>query len=87
VLTNNDSRYVIQLFGARSRESVATFRRRHGLEGRTAVFELSHEGAPWYVLVFGLYDDRAAAARAIAALPAAQRSAGAWPRSVGSLRK
>ncbi len=87
VLTNADARYVIQLFGARSRDAVATFRRRHGLDGRTAVFELTHENAPWYVLVYGLYADRAAAARAIAALPAAQRSAGAWPRSVGSLRK
>ncbi|MEQ8662425.1 MAG: SPOR domain-containing protein [Gammaproteobacteria bacterium] len=87
VLTHADHYYVIQLFGARTRAAAEAFRRRHALAARSAVLERSHEGAPWYVLIAGLYPDRAAAARAVARLPAAQRSAGAWPRTVASLRK
>ncbi len=87
VLTNKDSDYVIQLFGTRTRAAAESFIARHRLGEQAAVMALEHEGAPWFVVVHGLFADRAAAKSAIAALEGDLAGRGAWPRSIASLRE
>ncbi|MGE0486608.1 MAG: SPOR domain-containing protein [Gammaproteobacteria bacterium] len=86
VLTQKPGAYVVQVFGGSTRAAAEKYLRGQGaLRGRAAVLDLRRNGAPWHVVVWGLFPDRNAAAAAIATLPAAVRAAGPWPRSVGSL--
>lgn len=87
VLTQRDDSFVIQLFGSHSREAALDYVKSRGLAGRAATVEHVHDGRPWFVVVYGHYRQRAAAAAAIADMPAALRSARPWPRAVGSLKK
>lgn len=86
VLTQPETYYVIQLFGSRERTAARRFIRQHGLTDKATVFALSLEGAPWYVVVSGVYPHREAAGIAIEALPQSLRPTGAWPRTIASLK-
>ncbi len=79
-------RYTLQLLGARDREAIRRFVRRHRIPQPWAVFERELDGKPWYSLVAGSYPDRAAAVAARARLPAAIARAGVWPRTFGSIQ-
>lgn len=88
VLTQKAGAYVVQVFGSSTREAAEKFLHGHAaLAGRAAIVELQRKGAPWYVVVWGLFADRDSAAAAIAALPAAVKGAGPWPRTVASLNE
>lgn len=83
--TQDPSHYVLQLVGTRDPAAVARFLDEHGLGAAGAWFETSHEDRRWYVVVYGMYPDRAAARAAIATLPEALRAGSPWPRTVGSI--
>jgi DamX protein len=86
VLTQKPGAYVVQVFGGSTRAAAEKFLRgQPALRGRAAVLDLARDGAPWHVVVWGLFSDRAAAVAAIATLPGAVRATGPWPRTVGSL--
>ena len=85
VLTQDPNSYVIQLLGVRDRGSALRFIQAHDLQSNGAVIELIHEGAPWYVLVFGHYPDRDAALAAIKDLAPALARLNPWARPVLSL--
>ncbi|MGR8920690.1 MAG: SPOR domain-containing protein, partial [Gammaproteobacteria bacterium] len=87
VLTQDPETYVIQLFGVRDRAAAQRFVRSGPGAGRTTVVDLELDGAPWHVVVYGHYPDRAAAVSARDALPDALGATKPWPRSVGSLVK
>ncbi len=82
-----DSAYTLQLVGARDRQSIRRFVRRHGLKQPHAIFERELNGKPWYSLVAGTYPDRQAAVAARARLPQSVAKAGVWPRTFGSIRQ
>ena len=86
VLTQDPGSYVIQLLGVRDRGSALRFIQAHDLESRSAVIELTHDGAPWYVLVFGHYPDRDAAVAAIKDLAPSLARLKPWTRPVHSLQ-
>lgn len=87
LLTNPDNSYVIQLFGLRNAASARRFIERHQLQAQATVLTLEHNAAPWYVVVYGHYPDKARALAAIEALDPALSAHGAWARPVGSLKK
>ena len=88
VLTQSDESYVIQVFGARDRAAAEAFSAPYSdLRGRVAVLAITHQGAPWYVVVTGLYPGRDAARAAIGGLSDALQAHGPWARSVASLKK
>ncbi len=71
--------------GARDRAAVGRFLEAHRLGDRGAWFTTSHQAQPWFVVVYGLYPDKAAARAAIETLPDALRAGSPWARSVGSI--
>ena len=87
VLTQSDEHYVLQLFGSREQAAARRFIAAHQLDSAAAVFELEHQGGPWFVVVTGMFASRDAARAAAASLPASLRATGAWPRTVATLRK
>lgn len=78
--------YVIQLFGSRDRAATTRFIRDHGLSEKATVLEVKLKGAPWFVVVTGLYTTRTAANSAIRAMPAPLTRQKPWPRAVSALR-
>ncbi len=81
------SRYVIQLVGTRDAAAAGKFLDDHKLGSKGAWFVTSREGKPWYVVVYGMYPDRASARAAVKTLPDALRAGSPWPRSVASVVK
>lgn len=78
--------YVVQLFGSRERAATARFIRDHGIGEKATVIEVKLKGAPWYVVVTGLYTTRSAANAAIQAMPAPLAKQKPWPRAVSTLK-
>jgi DamX protein len=81
----NPSDYVIQLVGTRDAAAAGKFLDEHHLGSKGAWFVTSHENKPWYVVVYGVYPDNAAARAAIKTLPEPVRAGSPWPRSVASV--
>ena len=81
----NPSHYVIQVLGVRDTSAVHQFFDTHKLAAKGAWYVTSHENKPWYVVVYGVYPDRASARAAIKSLPGALRAGSPWPRSVASV--
>ena len=79
------SHYVIQLVGTRDKSAAARFLDKHRLGAEGTWFVTSHENKPWYVVVYGLYPDGAAARAAIKTLPRPLRDGAPWARSVASV--
>jgi DamX protein len=77
--------YVIQLFGSGDRSAAERFIRDNGLAQKAAVAALQRGGGRWYVVVSGLYPDRAQAVAALRALPSTLAQHKPWPRTIASL--
>jgi DamX protein len=77
---------VLQLFGSRDRAATTRFIRDHGIGEKAAAVEVKLKGAPWYVVVTGLYTSRSAANAAIHAMPAPLAKQKPWPRAVSTLK-
>ncbi|MDX1433597.1 MAG: SPOR domain-containing protein, partial [Gammaproteobacteria bacterium] len=84
--TRRDSEYVVQLLGTREPAALGKFARDHALGERAAWFATRHRGAPWYVLVYGPFPDRASARDALSSLPTPLRATSPWPRSLADIK-
>ncbi len=79
--------YTLQLVGVQNAQGIPSFITRHSLNGQAAYFRTSHQGHPWFVVLYGVYPNRSAALKARATLPSGLRNTGVWPRSFGSVQK
>ncbi len=88
LLQQPKSAYTLQLLGSRSEKSLRRTIAQHKLPvDKTAYYRGRYKQQDWYVLVYGIYPDRATASRHIADLPAEIRKAGPWPRPVDAIQK
>ena len=79
------TRYTLQLLGVQKEVAAKRFIRRQQTRENMAYFRTLRENRPWYVVVYGLYPDRAAALAARSRLPGQLGEGGAWPRSLASI--
>ncbi|MEZ5442066.1 MAG: SPOR domain-containing protein [Lysobacterales bacterium] len=80
--------YTVQLVAAASPEGFDQFARQAGLASESLfVIRLRHPDADWWLLCSGRHANLAQAQAALAQLPDAARSHGAWPRRIGPLQK
>jgi len=87
IKVQSGSFYTLQLVAGSSRETVEAFVGEHRLTGQAAVYQTTHQGQPWYVLIYGLYDDQGQAQAAAAALPPEVRKMKPWARSLASVQQ
>lgn len=87
IKVQSGSYYTLQLVAGSSRETVAAFVGEHQLTGQAAIYQTTHNGQPWYVLIYGLYDDQHKAQAAAAQLPPAVRAMKPWARSIASVQQ
>lgn len=80
-------RYTLQLLGAREESNILQFAEGNNLSPDNAGYMVTElEGQPWYVLLYGTYEDAESARSAISELPEAAQSLSPWPRSLGSVQ-
>ena len=86
LLKQPEASFSLQLAGSRNEALIADFVRRYKLDERQAAYYRGqHEGAPWYVLMYGVYPSREAALEGRDNLPYQLRQAKPWPRSFKSV--
>jgi DamX protein len=87
ILAFDNATYTMQLLGSRKEESIlATMGKLPG-DPDLLYFEKTHKGAPWYVLIYGNYPNRAAADQAAANLPKPLGKLKPWVRGVAGIQK
>lgn len=77
--------YVVQIFGTSSEASAQSFVKEQG--GDYRYFKKNLQGKPLYVVTYGNFASRDAAAAAIKNLPAKVQAGKPWPRTVGSVQQ
>ncbi|WP_217412324.1 AAA family ATPase [Marinobacterium ramblicola] len=81
-----DKGYTLQLLGAREAASVEQFIKAQSSPERFYYFRTIYKGAPWHVVVYGQFSDRASAMAAVQTLPEALRKLRPWARSIAGVK-
>jgi len=78
--------YVLQLIGAHDQQTLVKFLQgQSSIINKIAMFTTYNDGKPWYVLVYGVYPNRDAAAAEVVSLSVKVKSYRPWPRSIASI--
>jgi len=77
--------FALQLIGFFSRKSLEDFVAEKALPERVYVMRQTYKGRPWYELIYGLYDDRAAAEKAVSQLPEDLTALEPWIRPLSEV--
>jgi len=87
-LKQQNSRYwTFQLLGARDSETLLKFAKRNKLGAQATWYKAQLKSRPYYVIVYGSYTSRKAAADAIKTLPTPLRALKPWIKTIKSVQK
>ncbi|MFN7098184.1 MAG: SPOR domain-containing protein, partial [Gammaproteobacteria bacterium] len=82
------NRYTVQIAAAANYYKLRSYIKSVGLEGQVYFFQTLNAGNPWYVVVYGDFNNAAAAKAAISKLPSVLLAKEKpWARSFGSVQK
>lgn len=81
LLKINKKFYTLQLLGTHSEQAAREFIKAKKIAAHGSYFKVELNGKPWFVLVYGRYETRTQALRAIKALPSSLKGLKPWPRS------
>jgi DamX protein len=87
ILSQPATAYTFQLMGAWSQQEVEAFIDKYALTGDVAQFSSLRNGKPWYVLTYGVYDNKQAALSASKKWPAPLNTLPTWLRRFDSVQK
>ncbi|MBF7729880.1 SPOR domain-containing protein [Pseudomonas sp. N040] len=79
------SRVTLQILGTRSEASAKSFVKQNG--GDYHYFMKLHQGAPMYVVTYGVFSGRDAAQAAVQTLPAKIQAGKPWPKTFASIQQ
>ena len=79
--------YTLQVMAAGQLSGVKRFVSAQPNSRLLRIVRFERNGAPWYSVLVGVYDDVASARQAIAALPKSQSSAKPWPRKISDVQQ
>lgn len=85
-LSQNPSRYTLQLLGTYNKATVQGFIRDQGSVDALGYFKSIHQGKDWYVVVYGSYQNRSEAIAASESLPKDLRDLNPWARSARGIQ-
>ncbi|MFT2098470.1 SPOR domain-containing protein [Marinomonas sp. 2405UD66-6] len=84
--SQNPNRYTLQLLGTHNINTVKSFIRDQGSVDAFGYFKSTHNGRDWYVVVYGLYQNRSEAIAASETLPRDIRDLNPWARSARGIQ-
>ena len=82
--------YALQLLGVRKPQSAEAFRERLAKQvgsEQISIYETRYKSAPWYVVVYGPFDDREAATNAVKRLPKEMQKQRPWVRQLSKIQE
>ena len=82
----SSSAYTIQVLGSRSEETAIKYIDKTRASISLLYIESTYKGGPWFVVISGIYSDKAAARKALTSLPSAVKKQKPWLRSVKGLQ-
>lgn len=85
--SQNPRDYTLQLLGGRNDKSIQAFIKKYKLRGKAVYFHTRHNQRNWYALVYGSYQNREDALKAIKNLPSELQKTSPWARSFASIHK
>jgi len=87
LLQQDDSAYTLQVLGAYDHITLKNFLAKQTASEQFALFKTDYHNKDWYVLVYGIYANRAAALVALKQLPTAlQQTTQPWARSLADIK-
>lgn len=81
------SSYFLQASGVSSTDTLEQFLRFEKIIDKTVVYETSRNGKPWFVVLFGPYDNADLARAAIADLPDSIQKLDPWAKSLTAIKR
>jgi len=87
VLVQDPALFTVQMSASKDRKSVESFLARTGLEPPNSIFSFNRNGATWFALIHGLYNNIEEARQDIEKMPESTRSNQPWIRAVGRIQK
>lgn len=82
----NPNAYTLQILGVHDRLALKQFLTQHNFN-EMAMYKTIYHDKDWYVLVYGIYPNRAQASAALAALPESLQQNKPWIRTLASIQK
>jgi DamX protein len=86
-LSQNPTRYTLQLLGTHNQSTVKDFIRDQGSVSSFGYFKSKHNGKDWFVVVYGTYRSRSEAIAAAESLPKDIRDLNPWARSARGIQE
>lgn len=86
ILVQDASAFTVQMSASTDRASVESFFSRNDLPAPSSIFSFNRNGATWYALVYGLFEDVPAAREALRALPEGALRNQPWIRRIGQVQ-
>ncbi|MBU2886625.1 AAA family ATPase [Gilvimarinus agarilyticus] len=87
ILSWSSNSYTLQVLGASQKNSALSYVARQSNSQVLRLFQTERSGKPWYVVLAGVYPDRAAAEAAKQNLPVTQQRAQPWLRQLSSVQQ
>ncbi|MEJ2041996.1 MAG: SPOR domain-containing protein [Reinekea sp.] len=81
-----DEEYTLQLIGVRDRSKLSAMLEAFAPNSSVEVVETVYKDAPWYVLIFGKFPDKASAQKGATEIPDSLGISEPWARSFSSIR-
>lgn len=86
ILKHDPRHYTVQILGMHNKAKLQSFVNETKLKGKVRYCRGSHQGKPWYVLVYGNYGTKEEAQKVLAELPEEIKKQKPWVRSFASLQ-
>ena len=83
----NNKSYTVQILGSSQEKAVQRFIKNNKLEKKAAYFHSRKNNKDWYTVVYGVYADKDAAAKAGAEVKKTLKVPQPWVRSIASVHK
>ncbi len=80
ILSIPSKKYTIKLLGLREESKVKEFIKKHKIGDKAQYYKTLYKGRPWYVVIYGNYNDKLAARTAVSKMSLALRKLQPWPR-------
>lgn len=85
--TADDSKFTMQLLGVHDREKLGAVVEEFEARDLVDIVETTYQGKPWFVLIYGQFETKTEAQKALGELPARFKNESPWIRSFRDVRK
>jgi septal ring-binding cell division protein DamX len=85
IAAQDPNHYTVQLIGSSNEAAVIRFIHKHGIEKEASYYSTTHNGKPWFSVLYGNFPSRDAARQAAKRLPPSLRNASPWLRSFSEI--